>query len=147
VPDGAQSDFVMPAPPGTTFSRLRWSGHAHRRDCRYALQVYAERPGAAAVTIKNVRANRGCPRPDLAQASSWPRPRNFNPQEATRIVQRVVCVGSPTRDFCSARGQNYIRTFAAEATVVDGVPPTSVIAPSSPLASGAWVSGKQGFSY
>lgn len=147
VPDGAQSDFVLPAPPGTTFSRLRWSGHAHRRDCRYALQVYAERPGASAVTVKNVRANRGCPRSDVAQASSWPRPRTYNLEGATKIVQRVVCVGSPTQDFCSARGQNYIRTFAAEATVVDGVGPTAAILPTSPLASGQWVSGKQGFSY
>lgn len=147
IADGAQSAFVLPAPPGTTFSRLRWSGHAQRRDCRYALQLYAERPGASPVSIKNVRANRHCPRPDVAQASSWPRLHAYDLDGATRIVQRVVCVGAPTRDFCSARGQNYIRTFAAEATVVDGIGPTVGIVQDSPLALGEWVSGKQTFAY
>lgn len=70
VPRGAQSGFVLSAPPGTAISRLRWSGVAHRRDCRYALQLYAERPGAAPISIKNVRANRHCPSPEAAQASS-----------------------------------------------------------------------------
>lgn len=37
VAHGAQSAFVLSAPPGTAFSRLRWSEHAQRRDCRYAL--------------------------------------------------------------------------------------------------------------
>lgn len=147
VADGAESAFVLPAPPGTSFSRLRWSGHAQRRDCRYALQLYAERPGASAVTIKNVRANRNCPSSDTAQASSWPRLRAYDLGGATRIVQRVVCVGAPSRDFCSARGQNFIRTFAAEATVVDGIGPSAGILQTSPLARGEWVRGKQGFSY
>lgn len=49
VARGAQSGFALAAPAGTTFSRLRWSGHAQRRDCRYALQLYAERPGALIV--------------------------------------------------------------------------------------------------
>src|SRR4051794_40717226 len=140
VARGAQSGFELDAPPGTTFSRLRWSGHAQRRDCRYALQLYAERPGASPVSIRNVRANYHCPRPDVAQASSWPRLRSYDLGGATRIVQRVVCVGAPSREFCSARGQNFIRTFAAEATVVDGTPPSAGIAQRSPLALGEWVS-------
>ena len=147
VAKGAQSAFVLDAPPGTTFSRLRWSGHAHRRDCRYALQLYAERPGAPAVAIKNVRANRNCPRPDRAQASSWPRPRAYDLGSATRVVQRVVCVGTPSHPFCSSRGQNYIRTFAAEATVVDGIGPSATILADSPLARGEWVGGVQSFAY
>jgi hypothetical protein len=147
VARGAQSGFELDAPPGTTFSRLRWSGHAQRRDCRYALQLYAERPGASPVSIRNVRANYHCPRPDVAQASSWPRLRSYDLGGATRIVQRVVCVGAPSREFCSARGQNFIRTFAAEATVVDGTPPSAGIAQRSPLALGGWVSGKQTFDY
>jgi hypothetical protein len=147
VPRGAQSGFMLNAPPGTTFSRLRWSGHARRRDCRYALQLYAERPGASAVSIKNVRANRNCPRPDVAQASSWPRLRAYDLGGATRIVQRIVCAGAPSREYCSARGQNYIRTFAAEATVVDGTAPSVGVVPDSALAQGQWVSGKQRFSY
>lgn len=147
VARGAQSGFILAAPPGTTFSRLRWSGHAHRRDCRYALQLYAERPGTSAVSIKNVRANRNCPRPDLAQASSWPRLRAYDLGGATRIVQRVVCVGAPEREFCSARGQNYIRTFAAEATVVDGLGPSVGIVQESALTRGDWVRGRQSFDY
>jgi hypothetical protein len=147
VAKGAQSAFVLDAPPGTTFSRLRWSGHAHRRDCRYALQLYAERPGAPAVAIKNVRANRNCPRPDMAQASSWPRPRAYDLGGASRVVQRVVCVGTSSTPFCSARGQNYIRTFAAEATVVDDIGPAATILADSPLARGEWVSGMQSFAY
>jgi hypothetical protein len=147
VARGAQSGFVLDAPPGTSFSRLRWSGHAHRRDCRYALQLYAELPGASTVSIKNVRANRNCPRPDLAQASSWPRLRAYDLGGATRIVQRVVCVGASEREFCSARGRNYIRTFAAEATVVDGLGPSVGIVQESPLPRGDWVGGRQGFDY
>lgn len=41
VARGAQSGFILAAPPGTTFSRLRWSGHAHRRDCRRLCDAYA----------------------------------------------------------------------------------------------------------
>ncbi|HSC20759.1 MAG TPA: hypothetical protein VLC07_03435 [Solirubrobacterales bacterium] len=147
VPRGAQSGFVLSAPPGTAISRLRWSGVARRRDCRYALQLFAERPGASPISIKNVRANRHCPNPETAQASSWPRLRAYDLGGATRIVQRVVCVGSSSREYCSARGQNYIGTLAAEATVVDGSAPSAGIVQERPLASGAWVSGRQSFDY
>lgn len=147
VARGSESRFFLEAPPETTFSRLRWSGQAHRRDCRYALQLYAERPGTSPVAIKNVRANRSCPLPDRAQASSWPRLRAYDLGGATRIVQRVVCVGAPSHDFCSARGQNYIRTFAAEATVVDGVAPSVGVVAGSPLSRGEWVAGKQSLDY
>lgn len=147
VARGARSSFVLDAPPGTSFSRLRWSGHAHRRDCRYALQLYALRPDRSAVAIKNVRANRGCPRRDRAQASGWPRPRGYDLGSATRIVQRVVCVGSGKRRYCSARGLNYIRTFTAEATVVDVLGPAVSVLGDGPLASGEWVAGKQGLAY
>lgn len=147
VPRGAQSGFVLNAPPDTTFSQLRWSGQAQRRDCRYALQLYAERPGSAPVSIKNVRANRSCPNPEFAQASSWPRPRSFDLGGATRIVQRVVCVGASSQQFCSARGQNFIRTFAAEATVTDGTAPSVGVAQDSPLTRGLWVRGRQSFTY
>jgi hypothetical protein len=146
VARGAQSGFILAAPPDTTISRLRWSGEARRRDCRYALQLYAERPGAPPVSIKNVRANRNCPRADFAQASAA-NLRAYDLGGATRIVQRVVCVGAPSREFCSARGQNFIRTFAAEATVVDGTLPSVGVIPDKPLASGQWVSGKQTFNY
>jgi hypothetical protein len=146
VPRGAESGFILSAPPGTNFSRLRWSGHARRRDCRYALQVYAD-GGPAPVSIKNVRANRHCPRPGLAQASSYPQMRAFDLGGATRIIQRVVCVGTTAHEYCSSRGRNYIGTVAAEATVVDGTAPSAGIAQDSALTRGQWVRGRQSFSY
>lgn len=147
VETGAQSGFILNAPPGTTFSRFRWSGQAQRRDCRYALQLFAERPGGSPISMKNVRANRGCPRPGMAQSSGAPFPRAYDLGGATRIVQRVVCLGSPKHQFCSARGQNYIRTFSAEATVIDGSAPSVGVVQNSALARGEWVRGKQGFDY
>jgi hypothetical protein len=147
VAHGAQSAFVLTSPPGTAFSRLRWSGHAQRRDCRYALQMYAVRPDGSNATIKNVRANRGCPRPEGAQASSWPRPRAYDLGGATKIVQRVVCVGASSGQFCSGRGLNYIQTFTAEATVVDNSGPSVNIVADTPLTRGDWVRGKQGLNY
>lgn len=147
VEKGAQSGFILDAPPGTAFSRLRWSGQAWRRDCRYALQLFAQRPDGAAVPMKNVRANRGCPRPGMAQKSGAPFPRAYDLGGATRIVQRVVCMGSAKQQFCSARGRNYIRTFSAEATVVDGTAPSVGVVQDSVLTQGQWVRGKQTFSY
>lgn len=147
VEKGAQSGFILNAPPGTSFSRFRWSGEARRRDCRYALQLYADSPGGSAISMKNVRANRGCPRPGMAQASGAPFPRAYDLGGATRIVQRVVCIGSAKHQFCSARGRNYIRTFSAEATVVDGTAPSVGVIQDSALAQGQWVRGKQRFSY
>jgi hypothetical protein len=147
VAQGAQSAFVLEAPPGTAFSRLRWSGHAQRRDCRYALQMYAVRPDGSDATIKNVRANRHCPGPGGAQASNWPRPRAFDLGGATKIVQRVVCVGAPSAQFCSGRGLNYMQTFTAEATVVDTSGPAVSVVTDTPLARGEWVRGKQTVDY
>jgi hypothetical protein len=147
VAQGAQSAFVLSAPPGTAISRLRWSGEGRRRDCRYALQMYAVRPDGSSATIKNVRANRNCPRPDAAQASSWPRPRAYDLSGATRIVQRVVCIGAPSAQYCSGRGLNYLQTFTAEATVSDTSGPSVAIVPDGLLARGEWVSGKQSLDY
>jgi hypothetical protein len=147
VEEGAQSGFILNAPPGTSFSRFRWSGEARRRDCRYALQLFADSPGGSAISMKNVRANRGCPRPGMAQASGAPFPRAYDLGGATRIVQRVVCMGSAKQQFCSARGRNYIRTFSAEATVIDGTAPSVGVVQDSVLTQGQWVRGKQTFSY
>ena len=147
VEKGAQSGFILNAPPGTSFSRFRWSGEARRRDCRYALQLFADSPGGSAIPMKNVRANRGCPRPGMAQASGAPFPRAYDLRGATRIVQRVVCMGSAKHQFCSAQGRNYIRTFSAEATVVDGTAPLVGVVPDSAFTQGQWVRGKQTFSY
>ncbi len=143
VPRGARSFFVMRAPDGTRFARLNWSGQARRRDCRYALQLWASRPDGPPVPIKNVRANRRCPRRNLAQAAGWPRARTYDIAGATSIVQRVVCVGSSRTPYCSSRGLNYIRTFKAQATVVDISPPSVSIVQDNPFTRGEWVRGVQ----
>jgi hypothetical protein len=144
---GAQSAFVLEAPPGTTFTKLRWSGAAHRRDCRYALQFYAVDPDGSSSAIRDVRAGRDCPREPEAQASSWPRPTTYQLGGATRLVQRVVCMGTAKTDYCSAKGQNYLETLTSEATVVDEIPPSVSATPGGPLVAGEWVSGTQTVGY
>jgi hypothetical protein len=146
VPRGSVAMVAMNAPSGTRFTTLRWAGSARRRDCRYALQLYAEGPDIKPLPIKNVRANQRCPRKRRAQAAGY-RSRTFNVSGATRIVQRVICVGGDGRRSCSARGSNYIRTYKAEVAVVDEQAPTVTIAPDTPLATGAWVNGTQPLSY
>src|SRR5215210_5043247 len=108
VPRGSVAMVAISAPGGTRFTTLRWAGSARRRDCRYALQLYAEGPGIKPIPMKNVRANRHCPRRTRAQAAGY-RSRTFNISGATRVVQRVICVGGDGRKSCSARGTNYIR--------------------------------------
>jgi hypothetical protein len=66
---GAVSMVAIRAPQGTRFTTFRWAGTARRRDCRYALQLYADAPDAKPIPIKNVRANRHCPRKKRARRS------------------------------------------------------------------------------
>src|SRR3954471_647305 len=146
VPRGAVAMVTIRAPLGTRFTSFRWAGTARRLDCRYALQLYAEAPDIQPIAIKNVRANQRCPRPRRAQAAGY-RSRTFDVTGATRIVQRVICVGGDGRKSCSARGANYIRTYQAEVGVVDQQPPAATIAADTPLATGAWVSGSQPLNY
>ena len=143
---GAISMVAIKAPQGTRFTTFRWAGTARRRDCRYALQLYADAPDGKPIPIKNVRANRHCPRKKRAQIAGY-RARTFNVSGATRIVQRVICVGGGGSKSCSARALNFIRTYKAQVRVVDGVGPSAAIVPDSALASGAWVSGSQSLHY
>lgn len=147
VARGAQSRYVLEAPPGTRFVRFRWSGKLRRRDCGYALQLYADRPDGSPIAIKNVRAGRRCPKPGRAQASGLPRPQTYDIAGATRIVQRAVCAGGGEKRFCSARGVNYIRTFQAQAVVSDTTGPSVGIVQDNPFTQGAWVSRAQAVSY
>jgi hypothetical protein len=146
VPRGSVAMVALTAPNGTHFTTFRWAGSARRRDCRYALQLYAEGAGIKPVPIKNVRANQHCPRAERAQAAGY-RSRTFNVTGATRIVQRVICEGGGGRKSCSARGANYIRTYQAAVGVEDDQAPTATIAGDTPLAAGAWVSGTQPLNY
>jgi hypothetical protein len=148
VAQGSQSAFVLEAPPATTFSSLSWSGYAHRRDCRYALQLYAVRPDGSTDTIRNVKANHGCPKKaTVAQGQSWPRPSGYELGGASKIVQRVVCMGAPQASYCSAKGQNYLETFTAEATVIDETAPSVSVSPGGPFVAGEWVAGTQTLGY
>ena len=144
---GSRSYFILKAPDGTRFSRLTWSGQARRQDCRYALQVWANRPGGSSVAIKNVRANRGCPNRGRAQAAGWPAAHTYDIGGATTIVQRVLCVGARETPYCSSRGLNYIRTFKAQATVVDISPPGVTITQDNAFTRGEWVNGTQEVGY
>jgi len=135
------------APAATQFTRFRWSGALRRRDCGYALQMWADGPGINPIPLENVRANQYCPRPRMAQLAGWPRPREFNVAGATRIVQRVICVGTEKRSSCSARGLNYIQTHVAAVGIADVVPPTASILGDTPLARGEWVGGMQPLNY
>jgi hypothetical protein len=147
VARGARSYFVLNAPPGTQFSRLWWSGEAQRRDCRYALQLWADAPGGHVVAVKNVRANRGCPPEFQAQGGGWPAAREYAIGGTTRIVQRAICVGAPRRPYCSARGLNYIRTWKALAEVVDNLLPAVRILQDNAFTLGQWVNGRQNVNY
>ena len=147
VARGAQARYVLEAPPGTRFVRFRWSGKLRRRDCRYALQLYADRPDGPPIAIKNVRAGRRCPKRGRAQASGLPRAHTYDVAGATRIVQRAVCVGGDGKRFCSARGVNYIRTFQAQAVVSDTTGPAVGIVQDNAFTQGAWVSRAQVVSY
>jgi len=146
VARGAVSLATITAPPGSSFTTFRWAGTLRRRDCRYALQLYADVPGGTAIAIKNVRANQGCSGGGVAQAAGY-RARTFNVTGATRIVQRVVCQGAPGRNVCSGRGANYIRTYQAQLGVTDDQPPTATIGMDTPLAGGAWIGGSQALNY
>ncbi|MBN9621784.1 MAG: hypothetical protein J0H06_02350 [Actinobacteria bacterium] len=145
---GSQSAFVLEAPPGTTFSNLKWSGEAHRRDCRYALQLYAVRPDGSTDPIRNVMANQKCPKSaKAAQGASWPRPSLYELGGATKVVQRVVCMGAPKAEYCSGKGQNYLETFTSEATVVDETVPSVSLAGGGGFLGGEWTAGTQTFGY
>jgi hypothetical protein len=146
VSRGANAFVTITAPSGTRFTSFRWAGEALRRDCGYALQLYADGPGVAAVSIKNVRANERCPLPGRAQAAGY-RSRTYSVAGATRIVQRVICVGSSRVRSCSAGGANYIRTYKAVVGIIDVLPPTVGVGADTALARGEWVSGTQPLNY
>jgi hypothetical protein len=158
---------VIDAPPGASFVNLNWSGKALRRDCRYAMLMYAlaadgsvvkvqRQNGKVVGGIRNFPANRNCARKDpgnsylqVSQLGRKYKPHLFGMLgPATRIVQRTVCVGGRRKRFCSARSINRIHTWWAEATVADGSPPSVAIVQDNPFTHGAWVSaGTQSVGY
>ena len=146
VPRGARAIVALNAPAGTRFTTLRWAGTLRRRDCRYALQLYADAPDIEPIAIKNVRANRACPRAPRAQAAQYV-PHTYNVTGATQIVQRVICVGGDGRHSCSAHAKNFIRTYKATVGIADTLAPAVGILQDTPLARGEWVRGTQPLNY
>jgi hypothetical protein len=140
---GAQSGFVLDAPPGTRFAGLQWAGDWRRRDCRYTLQFYAWRPDGPATSVFHRRANRRCPRPGHSQASQRKRRKGDTSYPgiagATKLIQRAVCLGSSRKPFCSARGANWIGTYEAKVTVADFSLPAVGVVQDNPFTQGAWV--------
>jgi hypothetical protein len=146
VKRGSKAELVLTAPPGTQFVEYQWSGRPQRTDCRYSLQMWGEVPGGAPVPIINHRAGRNCPQRGRAQAAQYKQKRYPMPG-ATRIVQRVVCVGSQQSKACSSEGENEIRTYLAEVTLEDVAPPTVTVLADTPLTRGEWVKGDQVVNY
>src|SRR5829696_1047477 len=175
VPRGAVAGVLMTAPPGTQFTSFRWGGKLRRADCRYAIQLWAEDPNDSQVRfpIRNLRANRNCSnrrparrpiRSDVPQrlADGGPSPETYWPETrqvagygareyripgATRIVQRVICLGDDEHKECSSRGVNYQSTYEAQARIEDVTPPAAMIFGDTPLARGEWVGGIQPLNY
>lgn len=146
VARGARADAILNAPPGTYFTKFRWAGTTRRRDCSYALQLFADGPGIEPVLILNMRANERCPNGATTQAAGY-RSRSYRVPGATRIVQRVKCMGSGGERSCSARSSNYIRTYKASVRIVDGLAPSVAVVGDTPLSRGEWVGGNQPLSY
>jgi hypothetical protein len=146
VARGARADAIFNAPPGTYFTKFRWAGTTRRRDCSYALQLFADGPGIEPVLIMNLRANEGCPQGAATQAAGY-RSHTYQVPGATRIVQRVKCMGSGADRSCSARSSNYIRTYKASIRIVDGLAPGVAVVADTPLSRGEWVGGNQPLNY
>src|SRR4051794_4635518 len=146
VARGARASVALPAPAGTSFTAIRWSGQICRGDSRYAIQLYAQGP-TRTVPIRTFSPNRGGPGCDRSVTAGLPRPQRYNIAGTTRIVQTVRCVASARSPYCSAREHNFIRTFKLYARVADTQAPAVAIVPNTPLARGMWVRGTQALNY
>jgi hypothetical protein len=146
VPRGSIAKLTLQAPPGTRFSRFRWKGTMRRSECRFAMQLYADAPDVRPIPLQTIRANERCPRRGMAQAAATPS-KVWDIPGATRVIQRVICMGRPGKPACSTRDYNYVRTWEAEVVIVDDSPPVATIIPDTPLARGEWVNGSQPINY
>jgi hypothetical protein len=136
-------------------------GHGQRKECRFALELYAE--GATLATGKTPDDHRRDDRQaklacDLPAATGQSR-RPFEADlgfcrlrlthyefkgGATQIVQRTIC---KSRHGCSRRDRTTSRTTVANLTVDDVQPPTVSIVRIRRLARGEWVGGEQTVNY
>ena len=144
---GARPMVAISAPHGHARSRAS-AGRAPRGDATAATRCSStqRRPDIKPIAIKNVRANQPLPPPAARPDRRLPRA-HVQRDGATRIVQRVICVGGRGSKSCSARGSNYIRTYKAEVGIADALAPAAASSRDTPLARGEWVSGTQPLNY
>lgn len=157
VPSGENATARLLAPLGTHFTTLTWSGEVKREDCRYALQLWADGPGADTQVIKHLKADplhrHHCVKPPpgrersrvIYQAKKYEEP-GKNISGTTQIAQRAIC-RAPRGESCSRSHENWIKTTLAVVTVHDDLGPTAEIIKDAPLAMGAWVGGEQRLNY
>jgi hypothetical protein len=146
IPRLSQAFATLDAPPGTTFTKFRWAGSVRRLDCLYAISLYADGPTIKPIPIKTLPANQDCSDPAAAKDAGY-NAATYNVPGATRIVQRVVCVGGQGYKSCSAGVANYIRTYKATVSIVDSLAPAAQVSPDLPLGRGDWVGGTQPLDY
>ena len=146
VQRGAVAMATISAPAGNTVHELPLGGHGAA--ARLPLRAAALCRGARHRPDRDQERARkpALPAPTRAQAAGY-RSRTFNVTGATRIVQRVICVGGDGRKSCSARGSNYLRTYEAEVGIADVLAPAAAIIGDTPLARGEWVRGTQPLNY
>ena len=151
VNPGALAQLSIAAPPGTALTQFTWAGELHRSDKRYALRIWAEVPGVqTGIPLVVCRANTVCRRKRKTRVlSSVPQhqPRTFSLPGATRIIQRVKCVGRKGAAWCSASGNNSVETLEATVAISDVSPPSVSVLNDTPLARGEWVGGGQPLNY
>lgn len=145
IKSGSAAEVSITAPPGTRLISYSWSGVIRRRDCRYALQIWAEGPGTR-IPLKSVKPNQNCPRPRRAQAAQF-RESTYAINGATRITQRVTCKPPRKQKWCSTKEANYIKTERASVVLADAQPPSVAVLQDTPLTQGAWVNGSQVVNY
>ena len=124
VAHGAQSAFVLNAPPGTVISRFRWSGHASGATAATRCRCTRCGPTARTPRSRTCGPTKAVPDPTgrrrragrgREHSTSAGRPRSSSESSAS---------ARSSAQFCSGRGLNYMQTFTAEATVVDNSGPS-----------------------
>ena len=118
--------LTIDAPPGTTFASYQWTGRPERKDCRYAMQIWAELPDGKKRYLRTWRANRKCKAKRDCQdrvRSSGSRERGVrDPWRVTDRAARRSAVGGGGSG-CSGGSGNRLWTNTATAEFEDGQPP------------------------
>ncbi len=127
----SHSGHGITAPPGATITHVRWAGRMARNNCRWATYLRALPSGAVVMGLPSGSYcdttgfdNRGWPMTFAA------------PGGTTRLEQLILCGAAQCLPGATMHAQ------ILEVTVDDPIPPS--ISLGGPLASGQWVSGRDG---